>query len=32
MAVHFVARSDARYLEVDGHPEGFALPPVWEDY
>lgn len=27
-----VARSDARHLEVEGHPEGFALPPVWEDY
>jgi competence protein ComEC len=27
-----VARSNARYLEVEGHPEGFNLPPAWEDY
>jgi competence protein ComEC len=27
-----VARSNARYLEIEGHSEGFALPPVWDDY
>jgi competence protein ComEC len=27
-----VARSNARYLEVEGHPEGFGLPPAWEDF
>jgi len=27
-----VARADARHLEVVGHPEGFSLPPAWEDY
>ncbi len=27
-----VARSNARYLEVEGHPEGYGLPPAWDDY
>jgi len=26
-----VARCDAQHLEVEGHPEGFALPPAWGD-
>ena len=27
-----VARSDSRHLEVEGHPQGFELPPAWEGY
>jgi hypothetical protein len=27
-----VARSNARYLEVEGHPGGYGLPPAWDDY
>ena len=27
-----VARSSERWLEAEGHPEGFALPPAWEGY
>ena len=27
-----VTRFNQRWLEVDGHPEGLALPPAWEGY
>jgi competence protein ComEC len=27
-----VARSNERWIEADGHPEGFSLPPAWEGY
>jgi len=27
-----VARSSERWIEAEGHPEGFALPPAWEGY
>jgi competence protein ComEC len=27
-----VTRCDERWIEVDGHPDGFALPPAWEGY
>jgi competence protein ComEC len=27
-----VTRCNERWIEVDGHPEGFSLPPAWEDY
>ncbi len=26
------ARSSERYIEAEGHPEGFDLPPAWEGY
>jgi beta-lactamase superfamily II metal-dependent hydrolase len=25
-------RSSERWIEAEGHPEGFALPPAWEGY
>jgi competence protein ComEC len=27
-----VARTGGRWIEVDGHPAGFSLPPAWEGY
>ncbi len=27
-----VTRCSERWIEVDGHPEGFTLPPAWEGY
>ena len=27
-----VTRCNQRWIEVDGHPGGFALPPAWEGY
>ncbi len=27
-----VVRSSERWIEVEGHPDGFSLPPAWEGY